>query len=219
MRHPILIFDLDDTLIESFPAYVRLHQRIAAELGWRVPSREELVNYGPTWHATLARMWPERELTRFFTRYEQLADSHRYPAIAGVPEALAGLRTAGHSLWIVTKRQRLRLAQRMDQAGLAREWFAGIFAYEDQPVSKPDPRCFEPVWAALGGHPGGRAIYIGDRQDDHRAAEAAGLPFVAVRTGPEAAVAGSSFLESLPRESVLGTAAELPDWLAERRGD
>ena len=65
-----LIFDLDDTLIESFPTYLRLHQRIAGELGWRVPSREELTVYGETWEATLAQIWPEADLTPFVARYD-----------------------------------------------------------------------------------------------------------------------------------------------------
>lgn len=214
MRYPVLIFDLDDTLIESFPEYVRLHQRIAAELDWAVPSAAELVHYGPTWEDTLARLWPGADLDPFLARYEALADDHAYPAIAGVTDALAQLRARGHSLWIVTKRSRSRLAQRMDQAGLPPELFAGIFAYEDQPVAKPDPRCFEPVWQALGRRHHDQAIYVGDRRDDQLAADAAGLCFVGVRTGPEHhAQRSSSFLDALPRERVLDSAAELPRWL------
>jgi phosphoglycolate phosphatase len=217
MRYPVLIFDLDDTLIASFPEYVRIHQRIAGELGWPIPSASELVHYGPTWEQTLARLWPSITLDPFFDRFEQLADEHPYSAIAGVPEALEQLRARGHSLWIVTKRSRRRLVQRMDQAGLARELFAGIFALEDQPMSKPDPRCFEPVWQALGD-PLAReqALYIGDREDDHIAAKGAGLGFVGVRTGPEHACA-SSWLHALPDEHVLDSAADLPSWLEARR--
>ncbi len=222
MRYPVLIFDLDDTLIESFPEYVRLHQRIAADLRWRIPSAAELVHYGPTWEATLSRLWPGAGLGDFMHRYEQLADDHRYPAISGVPQALTQLRDQGHSLWIVTKRSRRRLAQRMDEAGLRHDLFAGIFAYEDQPVPKPDPRCFEPVWRALGADLAERAVYVGDRQDDHVAAHAAGLCFIGVRTGPEhhdhdPATSPSSFLDELPHEQVLDSAAELPAWLERRR--
>ena len=65
MRYPVLIFDLDDTLLESFPGYVALHQRIAGDLGWRIPSAAELVHYGPTWEATLARLWPSASLAPF----------------------------------------------------------------------------------------------------------------------------------------------------------
>lgn len=214
-RYPVLIFDLDDTLIESFPEYVRMHQRIAAELGWRVPSARELVHYGPTWEDTLARLWPGAELDPFMARYELVADDHHYPAIFGVQAALEQLRAIGHSLWIVTKRSRRRLAQRMDQAGLAPALFAGIYAYEDQPVAKPDPRCFEPIWQALGGPRPDQAIYVGDREDDQLAASAAGLCFVGVRTGPEhhAQPESPSFLDALPAEHVLDSAAELPRWL------
>ncbi|MFO7561714.1 MAG: HAD family hydrolase [Enhygromyxa sp.] len=215
VRYPVLIFDLDDTLIESFPEYVRLHQRIAAELDWRIPSAAELVHYGPTWEDTLARLWPGLGLDPFMARYEALADEFRYPAITGVNDALEQLRGRGHSLWIVTKRSRRRLAQRMGQAGLAPELFTGIFAYEDQPAAKPDPRCFEPVWRALGGPRPDHAVYVGDRADDQLAASAAGLCFVGVRTGPEhhARPDAPSFLDALPREQVLDSAAELPQWL------
>lgn len=216
VRYPVLIFDLDDTLIESFPGYVRLHQRIASELGWTIPSAAALVHYGPTWEDTLARLWPDRPLDPFLARYEAIADDHQYPAIVGVCDALAQLRARGHSLWIVTKRSRSRLAQRMDQAGLARALFSGIFAFEDQPAAKPDPRCFEPVWAALGRVEPGRAIYVGDRADDQQAADAAGLRFVGVRTGPEhhADPERPSFLDALPCEHVLDSAADLPAWLS-----
>ena len=219
MRYPVLIFDLDDTLLESFPGYVDLHQQIAQHLGWRVPSARELVDFGPTWEATLARMWPGLALDPFMARYEEVADDHAYPAIHGVPGALSQLRARGHSLWIVTKRSRRRLAQRMEQAGLHAHLFEGIFAYEDQPFPKPDPRCFEPVWRQLGGAMAERAVYVGDREDDHIAARAAGLEFVGVRTGPEhrahdnAASPPASFLDALPEDRVLATAAELPRWL------
>jgi phosphoglycolate phosphatase len=225
MRYPVLIFDLDDTLIESFPEYVRMHQRIAGDLGWPIPSAHELVHYGPTWEDTLTRLWPSTDLAPFIDRYEQVADEHPYRAIAGVPEALEQLRGRGHSLWIVTKRSRTRLVQRMDQAGLARELFAGIFAVEDQPIAKPHPRCFEPVWAALGAGSidaavREQALYVGDREDDHIAARAAGLGFVGVRTGPEhhtrapdSSDPSKSWLDALPDEHVLDSAAQLPTWL------
>ena len=206
-----VLFDLDDTLIESFPTYLRLHQAIARELGWPVPSRRALSAYGESWRATLARLWPGRDLAPFLARYDELADQHPYPAISGVHEMLATLRERGHSLWIVTNRGERRLAQRMGEANLDAGWFAGVFPRERQPAGKPSPRCFEPVWQAMGGRPP-RAIYVGDRADDARAARAADLEFVAVATGPEAAL--GSFPGDLPHQAHLPTAATLHDWLS-----
>lgn len=204
-----LIFDLDDTLIESFPTYARLHQRVAAELGLPVPSQEALIPYGATWEETLAALWPGVDLTPFVRRYDELAHQHPYPAIAGAAPALSSLRARGHTLWIVTKRSRLRLFTRLAEAQIPAELFAGIYPAESQPRTKPHPECFTPVWAALGGHHP-RAVYVGDRHEDRRAAEAAGIGFYAVLTGPEARC---GFPGDLPESSILTSVAALPQRL------
>jgi phosphoglycolate phosphatase len=205
LRAP-LIFDLDDTLIESFPTYARLHQKVAEELGLPIPTRQALVPYGATWEETLAALWPNADLGAFIRRYDEIANDHPYPAISGAGAALASLRAAGHSLWIVTKRSRRRLYDRLAQAGLATTLFDGIFPAEAQPRTKPHPECFAPVWEALGGHHA-QAIYVGDRHEDRRAAEAAGIGFYAVLTGPEVTV---GFPGDLPQAAIMASVAELP---------
>lgn len=207
-KHPI-IFDLDDTLIESFPTYARLHQLVAAELGLPVPSRQALVAYGASWEDTLANLWPGVDLGPFIRRYDQIAHEHPYPAIAGAMTALSALKAAGHSLWIVTKRSRRRLFDRLAQAGLAAHTFDGIFAAEDQPRTKPHPSCFAPVWKALGSL-NENAVYVGDRYEDHQAATAAGIGFYAVLTGPETV---HGFPGDLPLAAVVNSVAELPERL------
>jgi phosphoglycolate phosphatase len=212
-----LIFDLDDTLIESFPTYARLHQQVAMEMGLPVPTRDALVAYDATWEATLGRLWPGADLVEFMRRYDEIANDHPYPAIHGAPAALTTLRAAGHSLWIVTKRSRRRLFDRLSQAGIPVELFEGIFPAESQPRIKPHPACFAPVWEALGGVQE-RAVYVGDRHEDRQAAEAAGVGFYAVLTGPEVAC---GFPGDLPPTAVLQTVAELPARLGapRARGD
>jgi HAD superfamily hydrolase (TIGR01509 family) len=204
-----LIFDLDDTLIESFPSYVRAHVQCAQTLGWRVPARQELVEYGPTWHATLARIWPDHDLATFVALYDTLAHAHPYRAVPGAVHALRRLRTEGHRLWVVTKRERLRLPQRLEEAGLPAALFDGIFCNEDVPEPKPSPRCFEPIASVLGCAPS-RPLYVGDRDDDRQAARAAGIEFVAVCTGPEQSL---GFPYEHPPSHVLPSVAGLPAWL------
>jgi phosphoglycolate phosphatase len=207
-RRP-LIFDLDDTLIQSFETYVRLHQRVAGELGLIVPTPEALIPYGATWEDTLLALWPALDLGSFVARYDQVANDHPYPAVPGAVPALQRLRQEGHALFIVTKRSRRRLGDRLAQAGIPPALFDGIYPAEDQPAVKPDPRCFAPVWQTLGRF-SAEALYVGDRSEDRAAAEAAGIGFLAVLTGPEVA---SGFPGDLDRDAVMTSVAELPERL------
>jgi phosphoglycolate phosphatase len=217
---PVLIFDLDDTLVQSFPSYAALHQRVAADLGWPVPTVDELVPYGHDWVQTLERLFPTRELDGFMARYDEVAHEHPYEAIPGVIAALTDLRNEGHSLYVVTKRDRTRLATRLAEAGISETLFDGIFPRESQPVTKPSPRCFEPVWAALGRDQGASLsplpIYVGDRDEDRIAATQAGIRFIAVQTGPEVAL---GFPRDTEPSHVIPSAAHLPAWLMRHAGN
>ncbi len=205
-----LIFDLDDTLIQSFPTYALLHQRVAEDLGLDVPTRDALVPYAATWEETVTALWPGLDLEAFVRRYDELALAHPYPAFPGAVTALETLRALGHPLFIVTKRSQRHLFRRLAEAGVRRELFDGIFPVEVQPACKPDPRCFEPVWQALGRR-SAEALYVGDREEDRRAAGAARIEFVAVLTGPEVAM---GFPGDHPATAVIATVAALPDWLS-----
>lgn len=210
-----IIFDLDDTLIESFTGYSRVHRLTARALGLPELPEDDLVAYDADFVATLRRQYGTVlgfDPDLFVAEWDRIADDHPYAAIDGVIAALLELRRRRAELWVVTSRGRRRLEQRMREGGLSFEWFRGVFPREDQPRQKPHPDCFEPVWTALGARPGDarlRAVFVGDREVDRRAALSAGIPFLAVRTGPEVRL-------GFPRdvEHVLETAAHVPDWLA-----
>lgn len=212
-----IIFDLDDTLINSFQVYCEVHRMTARVLGLPILSPQELVAYDQDFPTTLSRQYRSVagfDVGSFIRAWDELADRYPYLAIDGVSQAIERLLDLGHQLWIVTSRSRTRLLQRMTEGGLKFEWFKGVYPRDDQPHQKPDPRCFEPVWRALGSRPGEteleRVLYVGDRYSDQQAAEAAGLRFIGVRSGPEAS---SGFLNALPATQVIDTAAALPDWL------
>jgi phosphoglycolate phosphatase len=211
-----IIFDLDDTLIESFSGYSRVHRLTARALGLPELSLDELVPYDVDFTRTLCRQYGHLagfDAERFVAEWDRIADDHPYRAIDGVIDALERLRARGAELWIVTSRSRRRLAQRMLEGGLSFDWFRGVFPREQQPQQKPHPGCFEPVWEQLGVRPGAsglRVLFVGDREGDRRAAVAAEVPFLAVRTGPEVRL---GFPRGVADEHVLDTAALLPDWL------
>lgn len=212
-----VIFDLDDTLIGSFEGYSLVHRKAARVLGLPELSHEELAPYTIDFPTTLQAQYghlPGFDTEVFIAEWDRIADEHPYEAIAGVKDALCRLREEGRELWIVTSRSRRRLAQRMAEGGIPFDWFRGVFPREDQPRQKPHPDCFEPIWRVLGkrpGHPELRVLFVGDRVDDQRAAGAAGIPFVAVRSGPEAKM---GFPSEIVAGHVVDTAAEIPEWLS-----
>lgn len=222
MALPIqIIFDLDDTLIHSFDGYSTVHQETARALGLPVLCHDELVLYDKDFPSTLHHQYGHLsgfDPQRFIDQWDLIADAHPYRGVDGVHDALKQLIDAGHDLWIVTSRSARRLFQRMTESGLEREWFRGIFPREDQPQQKPHPSCFEPVWQALGARPGDAELehvfYVGDRECDQLAAAAAGVPFIAVRTGPEVR---QGFPRGIPNSQILDTVADVPRWLRERR--
>lgn len=211
-----VIFDLDDTLIASFEGYSLVHSKAASALGLPLLSHAELAPYAVDFPTTLMAQYghlPGFDAEAFIAEWDRIADDHPYQAISGVRQALSRLREEGRELWIVTSRSRRRLAQRMQEGGIPEEWFRGVFPREDQPRQKPHPDCFEPIWQRLGTRPGDpslQVLFVGDRHDDQRAAHAAGIPFVAVRTGPEAKL---GFPAAIPEGHVLDSAAEIADWL------
>lgn len=115
---------------------------------------------------------------------------------------------------MVTSRRRHHLALRLAQARVEASWFEGMFTADEQPALKPDPRCFEPVWERIGKRPGHRdlrpTVYVGDRHGDRLAAHAAGIPFIAVLTGPEVR---QGFPFDLDPDFVIPDAAAIVDWL------
>jgi phosphoglycolate phosphatase len=200
--------------LHSFSSYAETHQRVARDLSWPVPTRGELVPYLHDWHTTLRGLFPGRDIETFVKRYAEIADEHPYRAVPGAVNALTSLRTAGHCLFIVTKRDRTRLSSRLVQASVPEALFDGIFTVDEQPAPKPDPRCFAPVWKALGASSASalmpQPIYVGDREEDRLAARGAGIRFVAVRTGPEVAM---GFPRDTPASNVIDSVADFPAWL------
>ena len=196
-----LIFDLDDTLIQSFPSYELAHRETALALGWPVLSTHALIEYRGCLRETIAHHYPDRDTTDFHDAFVEIAQNHRFFPIDGVVSCIEGLKSDGHQLWILTKRSRLRLSYRLSDGGLNAEDFEGIFCAEDQSYQKPDPRCFDCLPCLSVDK--SQIVYIGDRAEDRSAARRRGISFIGVESGPESL--------HLPEPIFRATHLEFPD--------
>lgn len=192
MSQPILVFDLDGTLVDTAPDLIDTlnalferegisridydHARQFIGGGARV-----LIERGLT---ATGRSVPPEELDKLYGEYveayaERIAELSR--PFPGLEAALATLDARGFRFAVCTnKLERLSL-KLLDALDLTR-WFAVICGQDTFGVQKPDPRVLEKTIAAAGGTPPD-AVMIGDSTTDIATARAAQVPVIAVDFG------------------------------------
>ena len=193
MTAPIIVFDLDGTLIDTAPDLVDTLNVVFAREGLPpVPydTARNLIGGGARLmikrgveaegrdfpqaklDATVCRF--HRALFRAYRRpFAALSRSHRCARRAFAPKATVS-RSAP------TSSSACRSCC-LRQLGLA-DRFAAICGQDTFGMQKPDPEVLRRTIAAAGGNPQ-RAIMIGDSLTDIRTARAAGVPVIAVDFG------------------------------------
>ena len=185
MRFPVVLWDLDGTLIDS-GAMILSSFRHATSTVLRedVPDEHLLaaVGAGASLQEQLRRFGAEHvdELVRAYREHNE--PLHRkLLACAGVLELLPALRAEGRRLGVVTAKRRATVRLAFDVLPLE-PLFDVVVAAEDTELHKPDPAPIRLALDRLGAEPR-EAAYVGDSPFDIRAARAAGVTAIAVGWG------------------------------------
>jgi len=192
MSRPIIVFDLDGTLVDTAPDLVATLNLIFEREGLpAVPYDEARKLIGGGARAMIVRgleadrrtVTPERldELFRDFVAHytEHVADLSR--PFPGVGEALDALSASGHHFAVCTNKFERQSLLLLDALKLS-DRFKAICGQDTFGVAKPDPEMLRRTILAAGGDPAS-AIMIGDSETDVLTARAAGLPVIAVDFG------------------------------------
>lgn len=173
-----VLFDLDGTLLDSFPAH--FHAYMALFRHYRIPMSEEsfFAVYSPNWLETYRQVGLPREL------WEE-ADLVWMDAVHKVqvelfPGAREVLRRLGarYRLGLVTSGSKDRVLGDLDRCGI-RALFEVIVTGGDVQRPKPDPQGAELALEAMRLHPA-EAVYVGDTPADRQMARSAGLDFIGI---------------------------------------
>lgn len=188
MKYPIIIFDLDGTLLNTLDDLMDAVNHVLAAHSYPLRSYEEIrqaVGNGVgllmerSTPAGLSQSEQDQLLSEFKAYYsEHLQDKTR--PYDGIYELLAELKRRGHQLSIVSNK--------LDSAvqELTKQYFAEyitIAVGESEHIQrKPAPDMALEALRQLGADKS-EAVYIGDSEVDFATAENAGLPCISVTWG------------------------------------
>jgi phosphoglycolate phosphatase len=192
MRPPIIVFDLDGTLIDTAPDLIESLNHALTPGGFE-PVDHSMVG-------TIVGMGGRAMIERVFTMNQRRVDpalieqhhevflehytagipgrSRPYP---GVLEAIARAADAGYIFAICTNKPETMAVSLIERLGLS-PLFGAICGADTFAFRKPDPRHLTETIERAGGDPG-RALMVGDSRTDIDTAKAAGIPVVAVDFG------------------------------------
>jgi pyrophosphatase PpaX len=206
-RFPVVLFDLDGTVVDSGAIILASMRHATREVLGRDFDDAELMQAvgGPGLEAQMAVFAPERvdELVRVYRAHnEPLHDE--LEACAGMEDVLVRLHEAGRRLGVVTAKRRATVELAFASVPVA-HLFETVVGGDETEKHKPDP---EPLLLAaerMGVAPTDCA-YVGDSPFDIRAAKAAEMLAVAVTWGR---IHDRSKLERERPDAIVDTAEEL----------
>jgi len=185
MRFPVVLFDLDGTLIDSGPIILESMQyAVRTVLGREIPRDELGLTIGGQGIVAQMQAIDAEHADELLEAYKEHNDG-LHDTLEAFDELLAllpGLRAEGRRLGIVTAKRHRTVALALDRFPALREDFDVVVGHEDTERHKPDP---EPVLFAidqLGSTPA-ESAYVGDSPFDIQAAKSAGAFAVAVSWG------------------------------------
>lgn len=177
-QKPLVLFDLDGTLIDSQNLVFETFRQVFAQ---KLPdyqlSLEELYSFfGPTLETTFLRYFPPEEVEDVIDLYQKINKDLHYMLLGEMPHALETVQKLydeGYAMGILSNKRREPVFLGMEICHL-RPYFEAVFAKEDQPACKPDPAGLLHA-AKVMGYPKEKAVYVGDNAADIQAAHRAGF--------------------------------------------
>jgi pyrophosphatase PpaX len=184
MRFPVVLFDLDGTVIDSGAIILASMRHATRTVLEREFSDDELLASvgGPGLERQMRAFAPERvsELVRTYREHNVQLHAELL-CCPGMDELLLRLDREGRRLGLVTAKRRAMVELAFDHVPLG-HIFEVVVAGDETERHKPDP---DPILLALerlGACPDETA-YVGDAPFDVRAAKAAGVHSIAVTWG------------------------------------
>jgi len=201
MRFPVVLFDLDGTLVDSAAVILgSFHHATETVLQRRFPDEQILARVGGTNLDHQMRLLDSEHVDELVRVYREHNDPQYsdLPCFDGIVAVLARLKSEGRRLGVVSAKRRSTVERVFEGAGIGVH-FDVVVGSDDTERHKPDPQPLSRALEILGAEPR-EAAYVGDSPFDVAAARAAGVFAVAVGWGGIHRVETADAFVETPRE-------------------
>jgi phosphoglycolate phosphatase len=179
-----IVIDLDDTLCMTEAASFELENETLKQIGRPTMSREvHLQTWGrPLFEAILTRS-PGVDLEAFKTTYHPLIEEFtKSGKLDAIPEenyaALDKFIQLGKTIMVLTSRTHTEVRHLLEPDHLLGARIRTFYYRDNMQYHKPDPRAFDGLLKDTALQPA-QCVYVGDSVGDAKAANEAGLHFIA----------------------------------------
>jgi phosphoglycolate phosphatase len=184
-----VIFDLDGTMIDTAPDLIAATNYTLGRFGMQ-PVEERIIEPAvglgsrAMLHTAMLSLGREpnkdklMDMSAHFIDYYSTHIADRSRPFPGLVAALGTLKAADARLGVCTNKMEALARKLLAELELD-TFFAAIAGADTYPVRKPDPGHLLGTISAAGGE-AKRSVMIGDSLADAKAAQSAGVPFIAV---------------------------------------
>lgn len=199
-----VLFDLDGTLLNSFPAHFKAYQITFERLGRSITREEFLRSYSPNWYYTYEAMGLPRdrwnEADQYWLDAAASLKPELFPNVPGILRQCSAHVATG----LVTSGSKIRVERDLKRTRIANA-FGVIITGDDVTTPKPAPEGLHLAMRALKVSPA-ETVYVGDSHADFDMAVAAKVRFLGVASD-------FSLFEKTPSFEVLNSIDSLPHLL------
>jgi pyrophosphatase PpaX len=207
MRFPVVLFDLDGTVIDSGAIILASMRHAAREVLGEEPPDELLMAAvgGPGLEAQMHALAPDRveELVRVYRAHNEPLHEELV-CCPGIDDVLVRLKDEGRRLGIVTAKRRATVERAFDVLPLE-HLFDTVVGGDETARHKPDPEPLLLAASRLEVSPK-ECAYVGDSPFDVRAAKTADMYAIAVTWG---GIHDRAKLEAEEPDAIVESAEEL----------
>lgn len=187
LRYEAVIFDVDDTLIETYHIRRRCLIQAGKDLGYTNVDGHRIDEcYGRPFDEMIECIYPGIDKEVFRTHYFRIMNENPTKLLAGAYALLQYLSSHSIQLAAITKSRNDAIRKDLHNLSIEQFFATNVWGSDDtEPYQKPHPLAFREVldlWSRRGIHKS-KILSIGDGVDDYLASRSHNIDFIAVITG------------------------------------